>query len=523
MSLINAETLAAAHIIMAANQAGEKQQQMIGYKHDLVPANGTAPYTHGTGGLFSTPGIDPRIFSAMMMPRNTLLDNLPVMPPGSSMVANNEYGGVDVPLYDTITGVTAGALDDFRTNQPDEPCDDPPKPGLTKLCTLTAPYGRFYGSIRAIDLQRVGRVANAAEPIGLNLVNSPLTSDGLLDASPFGNTLRTNIDSNLNIRLFEAAVSFKRGLSSLVWSGDPLNNKSGGGYKEFQGLNMLVNTGNKVDVFTSNVCTALNSTIVNFGNVLLTAGTPSIVQQIDGIYYNIEFQARMQGLDPVEWALVMRSNLFDELTKIWSTRYYEEALVAMGNFTNGRALLDARDSTTMRDTMRNEFFLPIRGKRVRVIIDDTIFENNSTNAALPAGRYSSDIYFIPLTVLNGIPVTYIETFNYNAAEINRVKNFMGLDNSIAFMTSDNGRFLWWSHRTNTCLDYRWVMEFRIIMRTPQLAARLQNVAYQPIIHTPDWQTDSSYHVNGGRTNSPTSTFYTAWTGSPVVIPNAPNA
>lgn len=521
MGLINPETLAAAQIIMAANTIGQKEG--VGYKHDLSPAAGVAPYTHGTTGLFNTPGVDPRIFSAMMLPISGLIDALPIMPPGSSMSPGSEYGGYDTPFYDTVTGVTAGALDNFRANQPDAPCDDPPEPGLLKLCTLTAPYGRFYGKIRAVDLQRVGRLTNWGEPTGLNMVNTPANQGGFLGATPFGDALRTNIDSNLNARLFEAAVSFRRGLANLVYTGDPLNNAAGGGYKEFQGLNMLINTGNKIDVFTSNVCTALNSTIVNFGNVLLTAGTPSIVQQIDGVYYNLEFNAIQQGLDPVEWALVMRSNLFNELTKIWSTRYYEEALVAMSTFTNGRAMLDARDATTYRDEMRNNFFLPIRGKRVRVIIDDTIAENNSTNAALPAGRYSSDIYFVPLTVLGSVPVTYIEPFNYNAQQINNFKNFMGLDNSIAFMTSDGGRFLWWSHRTGTCLDYRWVMEFRIILRTPQLAARITNVAYQPTIHTQDWNTDSSYHTNGGRTNTPASSYYVAWTGSPVVIPNAPNS
>lgn len=492
----------------------------IGQKHDLSPAAGVAPYMHGSGGLFSTPGVDPRVFSAMQLPMMGLLDVLPVMPAGSSLSPDtrSEYGGADVPFYDLVTGVTAGNLDSFA-NQPDEPCDDPPEPGLLKACTLTAPYGRFYGKVRAVDLQRVARVTNRGESTDLTMMNQ-IPIGGFVTPTPAGAGMPGNFVNELNARLFEAAVSWKRMIAPLVYSGNPTANKAGGGAKQFVGLDLLINTGNKVDAITANVCTALNSEIYNFGYNLLNGSGNDIVTYLDSLFHQLEWNAIQQGLDPVEFVIVMRPEAFDEIAKVWPIRYYVEALEAMGQYTNGRVSLDARETTEMRDDMRNNLFLPVRGKRRRVVLDNTIVEDNvTTTGNLLAGQYASDIYVVPLTVLGGIPVTYIEPFNYDAGNISAVKNFLGLDNSIAFRTSDGGKFLWWSHRTNTCLDYRWLTEFRVIMRTPQLAGRIENVAYQPLRHTRDWQTNSAYFVNGGRTNGgPISRYYTEYsTTTPVNI------
>lgn len=41
---------------------------------------------------------------------------------------------------------------------------------------------------------------------------------------------------------------------------------------------------------------------------------------------------------------------------------------------------------------------------------------------------------------------------------------------------------------------------RLILETPYLAARLTNVAYQPLMHERDAFTDGAYFVDGGRTD-----------------------
>jgi hypothetical protein len=504
--------------LLLAAQIAELMSKQTGQKHDLTPAAGVAPYAHGTGGLFATPGVDMNIFSAMMLPDTGLLDALPVQPPGTSLAPDSDYGGFDTPFYDTVTGVTAGDLDAWA-NQPNAPCDDPPAPGLLKLCTLTAPYGRFYGSIRAVDLQRVARLTHRHEPTDLVVRNDPADAGGFLTPTPLGGgTLNSPHTRELNVRLFEAATSFKRMIAPLVYTGDPTNNMAGGGARQFSGFDILINENNKVDAFTSSVCTALNSDIKDFGFDLVNGAGRDIAEYIDTMFYYLSFNAQRQGLAPVELVLVMRPELFDEITKVWVVRYYQEVLTDIGNFTNGRAVLDARDQTTMRDQLRNERFLPIRGQRVRVILDDTIAEDtNITNANLALGQYASDIYFVPMTVLGGVPVTYLEAFNYNNGNVRAFTDFLGINTS-DFNTSDAGRFLWWSAYTNTCLEYRWLTEFRAIMRTPQLAGRIQNVAYEPLQHTRSWDTDSAYFFDGGRTNTLINSYYTEYsTSTPVQI------
>ena len=43
-------------------------------------------------------------------------------------------------------------------------------------------------------------------------------------------------------------------------------------------------------------------------------------------------------------------------------------------------------------------------------------------------------------------------------------------------------------------------EPRLLLRTPQIAARLTNLRYTPLSHERDWNPASSYFANGGRTN-----------------------
>jgi hypothetical protein len=487
-----------------------------GYKHDLTPAAGVSPYVHGNGGLFSTPGVDARVFSAMNLPMG-LLNELPVMPAGSAAPPGNEYGGYSSPLYDTITGVTAGNLDS-SANQPEAPCDDPPYAGLTKLCTLVAPYGRFSGRIRPVDITQAAMISNRGEPVDLRLVNNPLNQAGFLRSTAFG-MMPNQFINELNMRLFEGATGFVRMVMPKAFTGNPANNNAGGGYKEPMGLDLLINTGNKVDAITSSVCTALNSDVKDFNYTLVNASSgASIEEYITTIYNYLRWNAEQQGLAPVTYKISMRPELFMELVKVWSVRQYEDALLAVNIYTNGRGMVDVRAATESRDSMWRERFLPIFGDVVPVVLDNTIAEKtNVTNAQIPAGSYASDIYFVPMTVLGGVPVTWLETFNFDASNLRDFVDFAGIEPS-AFTTTDGGRFLWWRHRTNTCIDLRWLTMFRIIMRTPQLAGRLQNVRYSPLQHFADWQTTSSYHFNGGRTTSPISSFYTPWsTSEPVVV------
>lgn len=487
-----------------------------GFKHDPTVVGSIAPYSHGLAGLFSTPGQHPNVISAMHLPSAGLLSTVPVMPPGTGLQGTDTpeyYGGEDTPLMTTITGVTAGAVE-LLANQRATPCGDAPLGGLLKACTITRPYGRFAVRIRQLDVRERNRLLTYAEPqvvpVNNPLINPNVTTPSVIETGGWG-----VLNEELVKRAYEAALSMQRWLAQRVWVGTPLNNNVGGGYREFVGMDLLININNKIDAFTGNVCTAMNSYLYDFGNDLVNGTGRDIVAYMDTAFNQLTYQARRNGVEPVEWVIYMRPELFDELVKVWPVRYYQEALLQMANFANGQMVVMGTETTQMRDDMRNNMYLPIRGRRLRVVTDDAIAENTQ----LPiAGQYSSDIYFVPMRILGNYPVFYWETFKYRAEPLFPQEYY-------AHWTTDDRRFLWTKNEHNGCIEYTFELEPRLILRTPQLAARIQNVAYAPLEHYrsayPTGDT-ADYFLDGGRTNSPISLLYTEYsTATPVRIPGYP--
>jgi len=74
----------------------------------------------------------------------------------------------------------------------------------------------------------------------------------------------------------------------------------------------------------------------------------------------------------------------------------------------------------------------------------------------------------------------------------------------------NGAFMTWPRQTNTCFVLQSVIEPRLVLRTPYLAGRLQNVRYCPIQHTRDADPTGDYFVNGGKTSRSGPSFYSVW-------------
>jgi hypothetical protein len=196
----------------------------------------------------------------------------------------------------------------------------------------------------------------------------------------------------------------------------------------------------------------------------------------------------------------MRWSLFYELTACWPCSYLSyrcystetSAIDPVGSYNTAEAV-------RMRDDMRGDLqnytgqYLLIDGERVPVIIDDGI-----TETPLAGSSFSSTIYFVPLSVLGGTPVTYIEHVNYDGPD-----GALAFANEFApansFYTSDGGRFLWHNKPpTNFCVQEVIKAEPRVLLLTPHIAARVTNVKYTPLAHERDWKVDASFYVDGGR-------------------------
>ena len=58
-----------------------------------------------------------------------------------------------------------------------------------------------------------------------------------------------------------------------------------------------------------------------------------------------------------------------------------------------------------------------------------------------------------------------------------------------------GAFLSWPRQTNQCVVWQTKVEPRLVLRTPWLAARLQNVVYCPTQHVRESFPADPYHVD----------------------------
>lgn len=448
----------------------------------------TSGYAHGNGGLMSAPGMARDVINAMLLPYTGLASRLPSYP---TREAN--------PLYGIITGVTAGS-----GSNPTGVCDDPPQAGLLKLCTQSAVFGRYALQTPVIDVDRVGLTTNRGEMYDFNLVGNPFSAPGVENTSPTppaGVTLTDVLNNEIAKTMFELAVDWVRRYGPMLYTGNPANNTSGGGYKEFRGLDALINTGYR-DAETGTACAAADSLVANFASANVSTTNTNIVALMTSIYRRLKINARGMGLWPVKWVIVMKESLFYELTQIWACSYATYRCSALGGFSASQVNnVDSRDVLALRQRMRGDMqnrsgqFLLFDDEEVEVVFDDFV-----TETALANGAFNSSIYFVPLTVVGGRKVTYFEYLDYDAPG-GALAAAKALAPGDSFFTTDAGRFLW--HRrppTNFCIQAMVKNEPRLILRTPQIAARLNNVAWTPLAHERDWQTSGYYFANGGSTS-----------------------
>lgn len=464
-----------------------------------VSSTPTSTYGHGPGGLFSSPALERPIYSAMVLPSAGLASMLPAYP---SVTTN--------PLYGIFTGVTA-----TTGSEPNGVCDDPPTAGLSKLCMHQFVFGRIARQTRVFDIDRVGKINDRGEHRDFQFIGNPQEGLGG-NNSPFMPTLpgpanfANTANNEIAKALFEVAVAWSRDFARLTYTGNPTNNTAGGGYKEFYGLDSLINTGYR-DAETGVVCAAADSLVMSFGGKNVSTGgttaTNAIVNQLTTMYRLVQNIAGRANLMPARWAFAMPYSLFYEIVNAWPiaySTYRTAANVPTGttNFVQADVVLRMRDEMMGDMVNRTGQYLLIDGQRVPVVLDDAI-----TETELTSGQFEADIYLVPLTVLGGRPVTYWEYFDYNTpGGPMDMARAMAPDGS--YYTTDNGRFMW--HKkppTNFCVQAIAKMEPRLLLLTPYIAGRLTDVRYTPLQHERSAFTDSSYFVNGGSTSRSTAPSY----------------
>lgn len=430
-------------------------------------------YSHGPSGLMAQPGLDPDVLHTIYQPQG--ISNL--LPFKSSVYMN--------PMFDILTQLGAEV-----GSEPSDECSAPIRVGQLKEAALTAPFGKIIRRTETVVKNRLGALKDRSEPMDLRLVNSIA---GTSPWTPDPARREDILNSEIGQQLWKLGVTFARKIEPMVFTGNPTNNV-GTGYAEFNGLDLLINSG-KIDALTGTLVPALDSLLVDWNGALVTGsitidGIPGndIVTTMSAMEKFLHAKALSLGFDPVEWALSGRFDLFWELTKIWPCSY-----LTNGCTTNTGAgsplIVTGSEQVAMRDEMRAEgaTFLWINGKKIPWIITD------GTDETVSGGILNSDIYWIPMRA-RGYVTTYFEHFDQNNAQENELDQFLPPN---TFNQSNNGLYLWTFERDGYCAWLQAKVQPRLVLRTPFLAARLQNVGYKAILHTFDSSTSGLYAAPGG--------------------------
>lgn len=457
-------------LLAQAMGGGDKLKEGM---HLKTPASvNTGNLLFGSSGMFSVPGIAPDVINAYVRPYG-FLSRLP------------RFGSVNEnPYFASITGFTAES-----GSEPATPCADAPS-GYSKGAILTAQFGRFQRDTNTIEWNKVMLQKNAGIVTDLNLRGRVL---GLTDF----NVAEANESQMLSVvtamEMVTAGVNLERLLVRKLWNGTPSANNAGGGYKEGPGLDVQIATGQK-DAISGVAAPALDSFVLNFGTDLVGGAGRSIVEYVTMMEYTLRYNAEKMGLDPVTWEIAMRPEMWYALTEVWPCNYNTYRCRTDGSTSANPIVLNDAINVNMRDEMRRSNTIEINGTSYRVNTDVGITElTNTTTAGIPAGQFASSIYFVPMTIAGGFPVTYLEYVDYSQGARDRALVQQG---PVAFWT-DGGMYSWAAEFIKWCYKLSVKIEPRVVLRTPFLAGRIDRVRYQILQHLRDPFADSSYNQDGG--------------------------
>lgn len=463
----------------------QKQGRQYGVKHDASGTPIAAGYSHGPGGLLTFPGVDPVLFHTIVGNMG-ILSQLPTTP---SVYTN--------PTYRILTGVQGDS-----GSEKSDVCDDAPTGGLLKSCLQTSVFGRYERATLELEINRLGQQVDRADPMDLRLVGSPIHESGIFATGPRSPATPADLLTNeVSRKFWEMNLSIHRLLNAQIWTGTPANNAAGGGYKELTGLQTLINTGH-VDAETNTSCPSVDSDLKDFNYQRIDDFGDDMIGMMSYLIKTRRDLASRTGVAPVRWILAMRPELFWELTAVWPCSYLTYRCQVTGQ---ERLNVDAQDFVRFRDEMRAGKYLLVDGERIEVVLDDGIPEvTDAENANVNAGCFASDIYLIPMSVVGGQAVTFMEYFDYGNPSAQAALGDQLILGRV------EGAFLTWPRQTNQCIVWQTKVEPRLVVRTPWLAGRIQNVLYCPAQHTREPFPDDPYFVDGGDTSRAGPSFYSLW-------------
>lgn len=469
---------------------------------ETTKASATSPTVvppHGPNALFNTPGLGRGIVNAgLIQPLKGLYGFLEA----AGHVHTTRFVN---PVFGMLTGQTAST-----GTEPTENCAPGRRPGNLKICKQVWPFGQLTMTSQVVSLVDAGQVNNTGESLDLQLIGNPFAElPQIVQMNPREIFLRKEAKAVL-----ELINAFRRDYCGLTFTGNPANTAANaGGYKEYNGLDRLINTGYR-DSETGIACAAADSTIVtNLAGLAVESNSEEYVSTLVEAYDYVKYLASQLRLGEIDWAFVMRRGAFRALTEIWPCTYRTYRCNLTEN-DQARVNLDGNAMAQMVVDMRNGEYLLIDGVQVPVIIDDCQPETFVNNTLPGGGLWTSDIYLVPLrgSAFAGDEyspagqITFLDFFDFNAPGAARdVISGLGIQ-ATAQVTNDGRYLILKEPPTRGCYDIQIWTKPRLINRAPFLSVKFEDVRYQKRFNERGFTPGGPYTLNGGSYSLAGQTF-----------------
>lgn len=427
-------------------------------------------------GIFSSPGVRPERFSALERPltfARMLIDR--------GGLQRSEYFN---EVLEIMTGVTSGS----GTNASSF-CDNPPVTGQGKVMQRVFPFGQWFYKTTINAVPNVGRLRGRADIPGRILNQGPMADPLVPEIMYTLNDTR----SQLQYELWRVGVALERSMEQTLILGNTSlanTNTHDGWIKEFAGLDSQIKTG-YTDAVSGLTAPAADSVSVNFGASVGSTGANglTIVQTFSDIYFALLQRAARVGMTGTSFVILMRLEFFRALTDVYACNY------ATARCTNTNAgqpqTIDQTYINELRLEMLNGQYLLIEGVKVPVVFTDGI-----PLAQTGANSFSNSCYIVPLD-WNGQPLLRMEYFpmdNQYAME------YAGFLNAERYRVLNNGLYLVGYQSAGLCDNYLFASQMRMILETPYLAARIDNLWFSYVAQTRSpYPGETFSYANGGTT------------------------
>ena len=428
-------------------------------------------------GLFTYPGVRPDRFSAMARPYSF------AQALGAPMASE---------FYEEILSVLLGVSTASGTNAAGW-CGNPPEVGSAKECKQAFYWGQYHVKTQLNAVPEIGQLRNRSDIPGSVMpgftvpeMRNPLVPDLFYRL--------TDTRSQLAYELWKLGVEFERTIDVVAVAGDNTQAYTAtehGWTTEPTGIDSMIKTG-YTDVKTSQVCAAMDSVVITFGaDVGATipsepaASQRNITIAISELVRAVKNRARKMGYGPnVSWYFLMREEAFHRVVEEYSCSY------ATYRCTSSNAGQPFNTDTTATNQLRLQMmagqYLLVDGVPVPVVFSEGIPQTNSS------GTFTSDIYLIPDT-WNGRKLTYLQYFPMDNPYATEFRTFADADDITVL---NNGLWIAGVNSTGLCKEYEFGCKMRLIMETPFLAGRLDNVSYYFTTEIRNALPGSSFYADG---------------------------